>query len=447
MPHTVLVVDDEPFNLDLLEQELSDRGYAVVRAAGGVEALEKVTTRSPQLVILDYLMPDMDGIEVLKRLRRDGVDVPVIMVTAHGTIEKAVEAMKHGATDFITKPFDADHLAFTVAKALHGERLGRRVEILSREADERYSLIAGDSAAMSHAVDAARKAAASRSTVLLLGESGTGKEVIARAIQRWSDRKDEPFIAINCAGLSRELLESELFGHERGAFTGAHQLKRGKIELAQAGTVFLDEVGDMAPELQARLLRFLQERRFERVGGTRSIEVDVRFIVATNRDLEQAVRQGSFREDLYYRINVVAIRLPPLRERKGDIPVLAQYFLRRFALEAKKSFTSIAEDAVANLVAHDWPGNVRELANAIEHAVVLGRGPEATARDLPANLGADRRAVATDTLSYHAAIDACKREVIVAALATTGGNRAAAAKVLGLQRTYLSRLIRSLGIN
>ncbi|MBI3919523.1 MAG: sigma-54-dependent Fis family transcriptional regulator [Betaproteobacteria bacterium] len=447
MPNTVLVVDDEPFNLDLLEQELSDRGYVVVRAAGGVEALEKVTTRSPQLVILDYLMPDMDGIEVLKRLRRDGVDIPVIMVTAHGTIEKAVEAMKHGATDFITKPFDADHLAFTVARALHGEKLGRKVEILSQEADERYSLITGDSVAMKQAVDSARKAAGSRSTVLLLGESGTGKEVIARAIQRWSDRRDEPFIAINCAGLSRELLESELFGHEKGAFTGAHQLKKGKMELAQAGTVFLDEVGDMAPELQARLLRFLQERRFERVGGTRSIEADVRIIVATNRDLEQAVRQGSFREDLYYRINVVAIRLPPLRERKGDIAMLAHYFLQRFATETKKTFTGITGDAMARLVAHDWPGNVRELANAIEHAVVLGRGPEVTVRDLPANLGADRGAAVPDTLSYHAAIDACKREVIVAALATTGGNRAAAAKVLGLQRTYLSRLIRSLGIN
>lgn len=447
MPNTVLVVDDEPFNLDLLEQELSDRGYAVVRAAGGAEALEKVTTHSPQLVILDYLMPDMDGIEVLRRLRRDSVDVPVIMVTAHGTIEKAVEAMKHGASDFITKPFDADHMAFTVAKALHGEKLGRKVEILSQEADERYSLITGDSVAMRQAVDSARRAASSRSTVLLLGESGTGKEVIARAIHGWSGRKDEPFIAINCAGLSRELLESELFGHEKGAFTGAHQLKRGKIELAHGGTVFLDEVGDTAPELQARLLRFLQEYRFERVGGTRSIEVDVRIIVATNRDLEQAVRQGGFREDLYYRINVVAIRLPPLRERKGDIPTLAQYFLRRFATETKKTFTGIAEDALARLIAHDWPGNVRELANAIERAVVLGRGPGVTAHDLPANLVSARSAAAPETPSYHAALDACKREVIVAALAKTGGNRAAAAKVLGLQRTYLSRLIRSLGIN
>ena len=447
MSYKVLVVDDEPFNLDLLEQELSDRGYVVERAGSGAEALETVKTRSPQLVILDYLMPDMDGIEVLRRLRRDGVDIPVIMVTAHGTIKKAVEAMKHGATDFITKPFDADHLALTVGKALHAEKLGREVEILSQQVNERYRLIIGHSPAMKQAVDFARKAAASRSTVLLLGESGTGKEVIARAIHHWSERKDEPFIAINCAGLSRELLESELFGHEKGAFTGAYQLKRGKIELAHCGTVFLDEVGDTAPELQARLLRFLQERQFERVGGTRSVEVDVRIIVATSRDLERTVRQGEFREDLYYRINVVAIRLPPLRERKEDIAMLAQYFLRRFAIETKKTFTSIAEDAMARLIAHDWPGNVRELANAIERAVVLGRGPEVTAHDLPANLGVTRSGAVPDILSYHAAVDACKRDVIAAALAKTGGNRAAAAKVLGLQRTYLSRLIRSLGIN
>ncbi len=447
MPDKVLVVDDEPLNLDLLEQELSDRGHVVERAGSGAEALDKIATRSPQLVILDYLMPDMDGIAVLRRLRRDGVDIPVIMVTAHGTIEKAVEAMKHGATDFITKPFDPDHLALTVAKALNGEKLGRKVEVLSQQADERYRLITGDSAAMKQAVDFARKAAGTRSTVLLLGESGTGKEVIARAIHRWSERKDEPFIAINCAGLSRELLESELFGHEKGAFTGAHQLKRGKIELAHGGTVFLDEVGDTAPELQARLLRFLQERQFERVGGTRSVEVDVRIVVATSRDLERTVRQGEFREDLYYRINVVTIRLPPLRERKEDIAKLAQYFLQRFTAETKKTFTGITEDAVVRLIAHDWPGNVRELANAIERAVVLGRGPEVTVRDLPENLVAARSAAVPDTPSYHAAVDACRRDVIVAALAKTGGNRAAAAKVLGLQRTYLSRLIRSLGIN
>jgi len=282
---------------------------------------------------------------------------------------------------------------------------------------------------------------------LLLGESGTGKEVIANAIHGWSERREGPFVAINCAGLSRELVESELFGHEKGAFTGAHQLKRGKIELARGGTVFLDEIGDMAPELQARLLRFLQEHRFERVGGTKSIDGDVRVIVATNRDLEQAVRQGDFREDLYYRVNVVAIHLPPLRERKGDIPDLALHFLRRFAAETAKPFSGIANDAMARLLHHNWPGNVRELANAIERAVVLGRGPEVNVGELPPHVGAASAAPGPDGPRYHAAIDACKRDVITAALAQSNGNRAAAAKLLGLQRTYLSRLIRLLGLD
>lgn len=443
----ILVVDDEPLNLDLLEQELGDRGYAIERANGGAEALEKFAAHAPQLVLLDHLMPDPDGIEVLRRLRGGGVDIPVIMLTAHGTIEKAVEAMRYGATDFITKPFDADHLAFAVGRALNEERLGRKVEVLSQQANERHHLIPGNSAAMKQAVDFARKAAASNSTVLLLGESGTGKEVIASAIHRWSERGEEPFIAINCAGLSKELLESELFGHEKGAFTGAHLLKRGKIELARGGTVFLDEIGDMAPELQARLLRFLQEHRFERVGGTKTMDGDVRIVVATNRDLARAIRDGHFREDLYYRINVIAIRLPPLRERKEDIPELARHFLERFASEGNKRFTGIAEGAMVKLLDHDWPGNVRELANAIERAVVLGRGPEVTVRDLPTHLGAASAMPAPDGPGYHAALDAYKRNVIASALARTDGNRAAAAKLLGLQRTYLSRLIRSLGLD
>jgi len=446
MSSKVLVVDDEPLNLDLLEQELGDYGYVIERAASGPEALDKISAHAPQLVILDQQMPDIDGIEVLRRLRREGVEIPVIMLTAHGTIKKAVEAMKYGATDFITKPFEAEHLAHIVAKALQEEKLGRKFEVLWQQANERYRLNPGESATMKQVVDLARRAAASRSTILLLGESGTGKEVFAGAIHGWSERKDEPFVAINCAGLSKELVESELFGHEKGAFTGAHQLKRGKIELARGGTVFLDEIGDMALELQARLLRFLQEHRFERVGGTKSIDGDVRVIVATNRDLEKAIQEGSFREDLYYRINVIAIRLPPLRERKGDIPALAQHFLRRFASETKKAFTGIADDAMARLIAHDWPGNVRELANAIERAVVLGRGPEVAVRDLPDHLVATKNAPAPGSLTYHEALDASKRNVIEAALAQTGGNRAAAAKLLGLQRTYLSRLIRSLGL-
>ena len=298
---------------------------------------------------------------------------------------------------------------------------------------------------MREAIETAKKAASSRSTVLLLGESGTGKEVFARAIHNWSERKNEPFIAINCVGLSKDLLESELFGHEKGAFTGAHQLKKGKMELAHGGTVFLDEVGDVSAELQTKLLRFLQEREFERVGGTQPIHVDVRVIAATNRELSSAVKEGRFRADLYYRLNVIPISLPPLRERREDIPVLAKYFLRRFALETKKSFTRFTEEAEARLVAYEWPGNVRELANVIERAAVLGQGTDITLEDLSPRIAYSEEGT-SDGLSYRTAVDAARANVIRRVLAATQGNRAAAARVLGLHKTHLLNLMKSLGI-
>ena len=270
-----------------------------------------VDKEAPELVLLDIEMPDKSGLQVLKEIRRRASDVIVIMITAYGTIERAVQAMKEGAFDFITKPFEFDYIAIVVEKALERERLKRGFECFAEEAGERYRLTEGKSQKMGQAIETARKAAASRSTVLLLGESGTGKEVFARAIHNWSERQHEPFITINCVGLSKDLLESELFGHEKGAFTGAHQLKKGKMELAHGGTVFLDEVGDISAELQTRLLRFLQEREFERVGGTQPIRVDVRVIAATNRDLSSAIKEGRFREDLYYRLNVIPISLPP----------------------------------------------------------------------------------------------------------------------------------------
>ena len=281
-------------------------------------------------------------------------------------------------------------------------------------------------------METARKAAASKSTVLLLGESGTGKEVFARAIHNWSERKTEPFIAINCVGLSKDLLESELFGHERGAFTGASQLKKGKMELAHGGTVFLDEVGDISAELQTKLLRFLQEREFERVGGTQPIPVDVRVVAATNRELSSAIKEGRFREDLYYRLNVIPISLPPLRERTEDIPALAQFFLKRFAAETKKIFSGITREAEGRLLAYGWPGNVRELANVIERAVVLGQGPEITDDDLPLRIAVNDIERTDGALSYRHAVDGARADVIRKALAHTQGNRAAAARVLGM---------------
>jgi transcriptional regulator with PAS, ATPase and Fis domain len=320
------------------------------------------------------------------------------------------------------------------------------LERLTEEAGERYRLIGGESPKMRAAIETAKKAAASKSTVLLLGESGTGKEVFARAIHNWSDRKDEPFIAVNCVGLARDLLESELFGHEKGAFTGAHQLKKGKLELAHSGTVFLDEVGDISSELQTKLLRFLQEREFERVGGTQPIAVDVRVIAATNRDLGTAIKERRFREDLFYRLNVIPIVLPPLRERKEDVSVLAHFFLRQSALDTKKTFTGITKEAEAGLAAYEWPGNVRELGNVIERAAVLGEGPEITLEDLPPRIAGAELDRAADGFSYRHAVDAARAEVIKRALAHTKGNRAAAARILGLHKTHLLNLIKSLGI-
>ncbi|MBI2360896.1 MAG: sigma-54-dependent Fis family transcriptional regulator, partial [Deltaproteobacteria bacterium] len=318
----VLIVDDDAASRELLEVRLRALKCEVVMAADGREALSSIRRETPALVLLDLQMPGVGGMEVLRTLRRDGIDLPFIVITAHGSVESAVEAMKEGAYDFILKPFDPKHLEIVVRKALERERLRRDVEVLTEEADRRYHLVVGKSAKMNEAIETAKKAAASNSTVLLLGESGTGKEIFARSIHNWSERKGNPFVAINCVGLSKELLESELFGHEKGAFTGAHELKKGKMELAHGGTVFLDEVGDISSELQTKLLRFLQEREFERVGGAKPITVDVRIVAATNCDLERAVSEGRFRLDLYHRLNVIPVTLPPLKERKEDISSL-----------------------------------------------------------------------------------------------------------------------------
>ncbi len=443
----VLIVDDDATSRRLLDVRLRALECQVAMAADGSEALVAIQQEAPALILLDLQMPRMSGMELLRRVRREGIESPVIVITAYGSIELAVEAMKEGAYDFLPKPFDPKHLEIVVRKALEREGLKREIEILTEDADKRYRLVVGKSATMNEAVDTARKAAASKSTVLLLGESGTGKEIFARAIHNWGERKGEPFIAINCVGLSKELLESELFGHEKGAFTGAHQLKKGKMELAHGGTVFLDEVGDISSELQTKLLRFLQEREFERVGGTRPIRVDVRIIAATNRDLDASVKEGRFREDLYHRLNVVPITLPPLRERREDIPTLSQYFLRRFSLETKKSFTEISREALDKLLAYDWPGNVRELANVIERAVVLGQGPEVTLPDLPSRIVAGETSFSSDCLSYREAMESCRRELVLKALAQSRGNRSAAAKALGLHEKYLIRMIKSLRIS
>jgi two-component system, NtrC family, response regulator AtoC len=442
----VLIVDDDPASRRLLEVRLRPLECDVATAGNGEQALGAVRKDAPDLVLLDLQMPKMGGIEVLRALRKEQINVPVIVITAHGSIETAVEAMREGAYDFITKPVDANHFDIVVRKLLEREGLKRELELFSEDADKRYHLVAGKSNKMNEAIETAKKAATSNSTVLLLGESGTGKEIFARAIHNWSERKKQPFVAINCVGLSKELLESELFGHEKGAFTGADQLKKGKMELANGGTVFLDEVGDVSQELQTKLLRFLQEREFDRVGGVKPIHVDVRIVAATNRDLDSAVKESRFREDLYHRLNVVPIVLPPLRDRREDIPTLARHFLQRFAREVKKNVSGISKEALGKLSAYDWPGNVRELANVIERAVVLGQDSEIAPHDLPARIVAAGAEPQSDAISYRDAMDAYRRQLLMRALAHADGNRAAAARALGLHEKYFLRLLKSLGI-
>jgi DNA-binding NtrC family response regulator len=396
------------------------------------------------MILLDLEMPRMDGLALLRTLRQEKIDLPVVVITAHGSIEKAVEAMKEGAFDFLPKPLDPKHLEIVACKALERERLKREVEILAGEAGVRHQLIAGKSAEIQEAIETARKAASSNATVLLLGESGTGKEIFARAVHNWSERKEKSFVAINCVGLSRELLESELFGHEKGAFTGADRLKKGKLELANGGTVFLDEIGDISQEIQTKLLRFLQEREFERVGGNQSLRVDVRIIAATNRDLEANVRESRFREDLYHRLNVIPIALPPLRNRKEDIPALARHFMERFSKETKKSFSEITREAEEILRGYEWPGNVRELGNVIERAIVLGQGPRIGPQDLPLKIASTPGRA--ENLSYRESLEAFRRDLVLRALKRAEGNRAETARTLGLSEKYLFKLLRTLRI-
>jgi DNA-binding NtrC family response regulator len=421
-------------------------------AADGREALDALHRNLPGAMLLDLEMPRMGGMELLRELRRAGIDVPTIVITAHGSIDTAVEAMKEGAYDFLLKPFDPHHLEIVLRKTLERRQLVEANRLLRDTLAARTPDILGESSAIRRAIETAKKAAVSHATVLLLGESGTGKEIFANAIHRWSGRSDGPFIIVNCVALSEHLLESELFGHERGAFTGAHQAKKGKFELAHAGSVFLDEIGDMPAALQAKLLRVLQDHRFERVGGTQPIHADIRIIAATNRDLGAAMKDGRFREDLYYRLNVVSLTLPPLRERREDLPLLARHFVATFAAETKKTVRGISADAMDLLMAHPWPGNVRELANAMERAVVLCGGHDIGPEDLALTGPGVPRAALPLSLSaaggdFYAQVGAFKQGIIKAALRETGGNQTKAAERLGLQRTHLVKLLRALKIH
>jgi DNA-binding NtrC family response regulator len=448
---TVLIVDDDASTRRLLQVRLRGLGCEPIMAADGKEALDVLHRDLPAVMLLDLEMPRMGGMELLRELRRAGIDVPTIVITAHGSIETAVEAMKEGAYDFLLKPFDHHHLEIVIRKTLERRQLLDANRVLRETLAARTPDILGESAAIRRVIDTAKKAAVSNATILLLGESGTGKEVFANAIHRWSERRDKPFVIVNCVALSEHLLESELFGHERGAFTGAHQTKKGKFELAHGGSVFLDEIGDMPAALQAKLLRVLQDHRFERVGGTQPIHADIRIIAATNRDLGSAVRDGRFREDLYYRLNVVSLTLPPLRERREDVPVLARHFVAAYAAETKKPVRGFTAEAMDQLMAQSWPGNVRELANVIERAVVLCGGHEIGPNDLALTVPAAARLATPLPLSapgrdFQTQVETFKQTIIKAALRETGGNQTKAAELLGLQRTYLVKLLRVLKI-
>ncbi len=443
----ILVVDDDPDIRELLSDRLQLMRLEVACASDGEEALALLRQEAPPLTLLDLQLPRVSGMEVLHAIGREGIETTVIVITAWGTPERAVEAMRAGAYDFIPKPLDPAHLEVVINKALERDSLREENRLLHGELDSLDRPLIGESPAIQDLVRTAQQAAVSNATILLRGESGTGKEILARAIHRWSPRRNRPLVTVNCVALSEELLESELFGHEKGAFTGAHQKKQGKAELANGGTLFLDEIGDIRPALQAKLLRLIQEQEFERVGGTRPIRVDVRFVAATNTDLERAMKEGRFRQDLYYRLNVVSLVLPPLRERKGDVEPLARHFVEKYSAELKRWPSAISPAALAILTQYNWPGNVRELENAIERALVLSVGSEIGPKDLPLLMD-EPSDEAPEGLAgtYHEAVLQFKRELLRSALARASGNQTRAAEALGLQRTYLSRLLKDLGI-
>jgi DNA-binding NtrC family response regulator len=446
---TILVADDDRAIRKIVRDRLRAAGHSVEVAEDGRAALALIERIEPALVLLDLQMPELDGFAVLDALRKQTESPLVIVITAHGSIEAAVRAMKAGAHDFLQKPFEAAHLEHVVTKALDCGRLRRDVGILRGEVETRHRLVVGESRRMCEVVELAERAAPSEATVLLNGESGTGKEVLARAIHAASRRADGPFVGINCAALNAELLESELFGHEKGAFTGAVRTKPGRLEMAAGGTLFLDEIGELRPALQAKLLRVLQEREYERVGGTRTLRADVRVIAATNRDLERSVNAGEFRPDLYYRLKVVTLKLPALRERREDIRPLATHFLARFAGEAGRVSLRLDEVVVTRLEQYAWPGNVRELANVLERAVVLSSEDVLTIDDLPEELQTpDQPSAATSPSGpgYHDAVAAAKRSILREALRAEGGHQTRAAKRLGLTQPYLARLMKNLQV-
>ncbi|MBD3385942.1 response regulator [candidate division KSB1 bacterium] len=435
----------------MIEASLRKEGkYEIRTALSGEACLNSLKESIPDLVLLDIQMPGIDGLETLKQIKQMDSRIPVIMMTAHGTIERAVQSMKLGAYDFLTKPFQRDRLIVTVNNALLNSSLRKEVDELRSELKNKYAFenIIGQCGGMQDVFKTVEKVVDSNVTVLIQGESGTGKELIARAIHHHSSsRSAKPFVAVNCSALPESLLESELFGHEKGAFTGATTRRIGKFEQANGGTIFLDEIGLMSPATQSKLLRVLQEREFERVGGNELVKVEVRVISATNKDIEEAMKNDEFREDLYYRISVFPIKLPPLRERKEDIPALIAHFIRKYNLQENKKIEGVSADGLELMMAYNWPGNVRELENAIERAVVLSNGPEIVANDLPAAVRAlgEKRIYESDkTLAGW--IEKLEEQALRQALLECEGNISKTAKKLGIGRATIYRKAKKYGL-
>ncbi|MCI0525926.1 MAG: sigma-54 dependent transcriptional regulator [Nitrospira sp.] len=449
----ILIVDDELSVRESLKLILQDQ-YKILIANDAKEALVLFERENPNLVLLDIILPEMDGITVLKRIREMDATVPVIMLTATRMVKTAVEAMKLGATDYLSKPFEIEELKLIIEKAITTKDLEQEVKYLRSEINRRYSFksIIGKSREMQEVYAKIEQIADTRTTVLVTGESGTGKELVARALHYNSTRKERPFIAINCAALPETLIESELFGHERGAFTDAQVRKVGQFELADNGTLFLDEVADLSLATQAKLLRVLQEKEFTRVGGTRTIRVDVRLITATNKNLDQSLKQGSFREDLYYRINVVPIHLPPLRERKEDLPLLVNHFLAKKAEEEGHPSKQISPEAMTLMMNYDWPGNVRELQNIIEQMVTLCTNSTILPEDLPDHFRKQLKSMTlkeqalSGKISFERAVAEFERDIILEALKKTRYVQTHAADLLGISRRILKYKMDLLGI-
>ncbi len=449
------VIDDEAVIRDVLAQLLTSEGYEVEMSSSGEEALEKFPSQSFDVVLLDLLMPGLDGLEVLRRIKRVDPLAAVIIITAYGSVESAVEALKIGALDYVQKPFKHDDLLRVLDKAVAHKRLQDENARLKGELRQRFGFanIIGKSPAMQAVFELVKAAAPTRSTILLQGESGTGKELVARAIHLNSNRADAPFITVNSGSLPPDLLESHLFGHVKGAFTGAVALKKGLFEAADRGTIFFDEISSISLETQAKLLRVLQEKEFMRLGGTQTIKVDVRILAATNTDLEELIAQRAFRQDLFYRLNVIKIEIPPLRTRKEDIPLLARHFIEVYARENRKEIEGLSEDVLEILDAHSWPGNVRELENLVERAVVLARSTVITRAALPPFLlkrdGVDDEALiaAEESLDLRDRTQAFQKKIILAALRKTKGVQNKAAKLLGVKPTTLNEMIKRLGID